>query len=89
MNFHERLLQQSGDARQGLLATPIIQGCLRGEVSLPSYVAFLREAYHHVRHTVPLLQATKAALPARHAWLRGPLLEPMWWFRLDRVWFDK
>ena len=75
MSFHEELLQQSADARQGLLATPIIQGCLRGEVSLPSYVAFLREAYHHVRHTVPLLQATKAALPAHHDWLRAPLDE--------------
>jgi pyrroloquinoline quinone (PQQ) biosynthesis protein C len=75
MSFHRQLLQQSADARQGLLATPIIQGCLLGEVSLPSYVAFLREAYHHVRHTVPLLQATKAALPARHGWLRGPLDE--------------
>jgi pyrroloquinoline quinone (PQQ) biosynthesis protein C len=75
MSFHEQLLQQSADARQGLLTTPIIQGCLRGEVSLPSYVAFLREAYHHVRHTVPLLKATKAALPARHDWLRAPLDE--------------
>ena len=75
MSFHEQLLKQSAEARQGLLATPIIQGCLRGEVSLPSYVAFLREAYHHVRHTVPLLQATQAALPPRHAWLRGPLDE--------------
>jgi len=68
MSFHEQLLQQSADARQGLLATPIIQGCLRGEVSLPSYVAFLREAYHHVRHTVPLLKAMKAALPAGADW---------------------
>jgi heme oxygenase len=42
---------------------------------LPSYLAFLREAYHHVRHTVPLLRATKAALPARHDWLRAPLDE--------------
>ncbi|MBK6862402.1 MAG: iron-containing redox enzyme family protein [Ideonella sp.] len=75
MSFHQTLLQQSAQARQGLLATPIIQGCLRGEVSLPSYVTFLREAYHHVRHTVPLLQATKSALPPRHAWLRGPLDE--------------
>jgi heme oxygenase len=75
MSFHQTLLQQSAQARQRLLATPIIQGCLRGEVSLPSYVAFLREAYHHVRHTVPLLKATKAALPAHHAWLRGPLDE--------------
>jgi pyrroloquinoline quinone (PQQ) biosynthesis protein C len=75
MSFHEVLLKQSADARAGLLTAPIIQGCLRGEVSLPSYVAFLREAYHHVRHTVPLLKACKAALPERHAWLHGPLDE--------------
>jgi heme oxygenase len=75
MSFYEQLQQQSAAARQGLLAAPIIQGCLDGEVSLPSYVAFLREAYHHVRHTVPLLQATQAALPPQHDWLRGPLDE--------------
>lgn len=75
MNFHAQLLDQTAGARQGLLATPIIQGALRGEVSLPSYLAFLREAYHHVRHTVPLLQAMKAALPARLAWLNGALDE--------------
>ena len=75
MSFHARLIEESAEARAGLLATPIIQGCLRGEVSLPSYLAFLREAYHHVRHTVPLLRACKAALPARNGWLRGPLDE--------------
>jgi heme oxygenase len=73
--FHTRLLEQTAAARQGLLATPIIQGALHGQVSLPSYLAFLREAYHHVSHTVPLLRATKAALPPHHAWLRGPLDE--------------
>jgi len=73
MSFHRQLLEQTAAARQGLLATPIIQGALRGEVSLASYLAFLREAYHHVRHTVPLLQAMQAALPAQHAWLHGPL----------------
>jgi len=75
MNFHAQLLERTAAARQDLLATPIIQGALRGEVSRPSYVAFLREAYHHVRHTVPLLRAMKAALPAQHAWLRDPLDE--------------
>ena len=75
MSFHARLIEQTEDARMGLLGTPIIQGCLRGEVSLSSYLAFLREAYHHVRHTVPLLRACKAALPARNDWLRGPLDE--------------
>lgn len=75
MPFFPELQQQTEAARQGLLAAPIIQGCLRGEVSLASYVAFLTEAYHHVKHTVPLLRACREALPPRHAWLREALDE--------------
>jgi len=75
MGFDLELQQRTAAARQQLLAVPIIQACLRGEVSLASYAAFLREAYHHVRHTVPLLRACSAALPPHHAWLRGPLAE--------------
>ena len=74
MNFHARLLEQTAADRAALLSTPIIQGCLRGEVSLPSYLAFLREAYHHVRHTVPLMRAFQARIPTGRAWL-GPALE--------------
>ena len=75
MRFFPELRHQTEADRLGLLAAPIIQGCLRGEVSLPSYVAFLTEAYHHVCHTVPLMYACRAALPARHAWLRPHLDE--------------
>jgi pyrroloquinoline quinone (PQQ) biosynthesis protein C len=75
MEFHARLLAETAAARAGLLRTPIIEACLRGEVSRPSYLAFLTEAYHHVRHTVPLLRACDAALPARHSWLHGALAE--------------
>ncbi|MET0282566.1 MAG: iron-containing redox enzyme family protein [Steroidobacteraceae bacterium] len=75
MSFYQQLVEQTADARMGLLGTPIIQGCLRGEVSLSSYLAFLREAYHHVRHTVPLLHACKAALPKPNIWLKEPLDE--------------
>ncbi|MDO9436767.1 TenA family transcriptional regulator [Hydrogenophaga sp.] len=75
MSFHARLVQQTQTARMVLLSAPIIQGCLQGAVSLPSYVAFLTEAYHHVSHTVPLLRACKAALPAHHAWLHGAMDE--------------
>lgn len=76
MSFHHRLITDTAAARQGLLAAPIIQGVLlRGEVSLPSYIAFLTEAYHHVKHTVPLLRAAKAALPAHHAWLNDAMDE--------------
>ncbi|MBL0418747.1 iron-containing redox enzyme family protein [Ramlibacter sp. AW1] len=75
MTFFQRLQADTEQARQELLAAPIIQACLRGEVSVPSYIAFLAEAYHHVRHTVPLLTACRAALPARHGWLRPELDE--------------
>ena len=75
MPFFSELVQQTEAARLDLLSAPIIQGSLRGEVSVPSYVAFLTQAYHHVRHTVPLLQACQAALPPRHEWLRTALDE--------------
>ncbi len=75
MRFHDRLLADTAAARQGLLATPIIQGALAGRVSVASYIAFLTEAYHHVRHTVPLLKAARDALRPHQAWLRDALDE--------------
>jgi pyrroloquinoline quinone (PQQ) biosynthesis protein C len=62
MNFFAVLQEHTHSEREHLIAAPIIQGCLRGEVSLPSYIAFLTQAYYHVRHTVPLLQVCKTAL---------------------------
>jgi pyrroloquinoline quinone (PQQ) biosynthesis protein C len=73
MSFFERLQHETAAARASLLSAPIIQGTLRGEVSLPSYLAFLHEAYHHVRHTVPLLEACRARIPDRLAWMRPPI----------------
>lgn len=75
MGFHIELQERTVEARRQLLAAPIIQGCLRGAVSVASYTAFLREAYHHVRHTVPMLRACRSALPPHHAWLQRPLEE--------------
>ena len=75
MSFYQQLLKQTEPNRMALVSTPIIQGCLRGEVSLPSYIAFLREAYHHVRHTVPLMQAFRARIPAGREWLAPALDE--------------
>jgi pyrroloquinoline quinone (PQQ) biosynthesis protein C len=73
MNFHDQLLASTAEARAALVATPIIQRTLRGEVEAASYLAFLTEAYHHVKHTVPLLASCKARLPARLHWLAGEL----------------
>ena len=70
MSFHERLAIDTAVERALLLDAPIIQACLRSEISRTSYLAFLTQAYHHVKHTVPLLKACRAALPARLEWMK-------------------
>jgi pyrroloquinoline quinone (PQQ) biosynthesis protein C len=61
--------------RHELLTSPVIVDCLGGTVSRESYVAFLTEAYHHVKHTVPLLMAFGSRLPERLEWLREGIVK--------------
>lgn len=70
MTFHDRLLAETADARAALVSLPIIHRALAGDIVRETYVDFLTQAYHHVRHTVPLLMACGARLPARLEWLR-------------------
>ncbi len=74
MNFPEQLARDTAADRDYLLSAPVIRRCLTGEVTRELYVAFLTQAYHHVRHTVPLLMAVGSRLPDRHAWLRDAVL---------------
>lgn len=71
--FYEHLIAATDRERTDLFATPVIQAALQGEVTRGQYIAFLTEAYHHVSHTVPLLNACRERLPAHHAWLKGEL----------------
>lgn len=69
MSFYNILLTQTEAARHALVATPIVQAALRGQVDRASYLAFLHEAYHHVHYTVPLLKACHVAMPSRLHWM--------------------
>jgi pyrroloquinoline quinone (PQQ) biosynthesis protein C len=71
--FHELTARTAGDRAQ-LQAVPVIARALRGDVTRELYLAFLGQAYHHVRHTVPLLMAVGARLPARQHWLQQELV---------------
>lgn len=75
MQFYEHLIEATASERECLFSAPAIAACLQGEVSLPTYLAFLREAFHHVRHTTPLLMAVGSRLPERLEWLRKPIAE--------------
>jgi pyrroloquinoline quinone (PQQ) biosynthesis protein C len=73
--FFDELQRDTEAERQALLAEALIQRALRGEVTRDQYLAFLAEAYHHVRHTVPLLMACGMRLPERLAWLREAVVD--------------
>lgn len=75
MSFFQSLQHETDTARATLLSAPIIQRALAGRIELAEYAAFLGQAYHHVKHTVPLLMATGARLPERHGWLRSAVAE--------------
>ena len=75
MPFFDSLVDATRGSREALVQAPIIQDCLRGEVALPSYIRFLAEAYHHVRHTVPLMHACRTRMPGRLAWMDAALEE--------------
>lgn len=75
MSFFQTLKARTETARAELLAAPIIRRALAGHITLAEYTAFLEQAYHHVRHTVPLLMATGARLPERYGWLRSAVAE--------------
>lgn len=73
MSFFQRLVAETLEGQQTLAGTPQIQDGLKGRISRETYIAYLTEAYHHVRHTVPLMQAAKARMEPDHLRFRDAL----------------
>jgi thiaminase len=69
-DFFNHLMEQTETERAELMAIPFVQHGARGELALESYVAFLIQAYHHVKHTTPLLMACGSRVPHEMEWLR-------------------
>lgn len=75
MQFFTELQQKTCQDRVQLLSIPVLQAGVEGHVELNTYISFLTEAYHHVKHTVPLLMACGSRLPERLEWLREAVAE--------------
>lgn len=75
MNFFDQLQRETESERQQLLSVPLIQRGAQGEITLEEYVGFLTQAYHHVKHTVPLMMACGSRLNDSQEWLREALAE--------------
>ena len=70
MSFFDQLQIETNQDREALFSIPIIQYALKGEITRHQYLAFLKEAYHHVKHTVPLLRACESQASHDYEWLK-------------------
>lgn len=75
MQFFDRLYKETRVERDAFIATPVIQRALAQGVPAPMYIAFLGQAYHHVRHTCRLLSTAVARCHDRDARYIAALLE--------------
>ena len=73
--FFTQLKQQTFTAQQAMLSAPVISQVQHGNINREMYIAFLTQAYHHVKHTVPLLMACGGRLTAEYEWVREAIAE--------------
>lgn len=74
-NFYQLLQQQTEADRQQLVSATMIQRAINRDITREQYVAYLTQAYHHVKYTVPLMMAVGARLPDSKEWLREAVAE--------------
>jgi pyrroloquinoline quinone (PQQ) biosynthesis protein C len=72
--YFDDLTSETATARQALITQPLIQRALTGNVTRAHYLEFLKQAYHHVRHTVPLLMACGQRIDSDRPWLRDAII---------------
>ncbi len=73
--FYDLLIQSTTQERQQLEQIESLQKGAKGEISLSTYQAFLIQAYHHVKHTTPLLMACGSRISDKKEWLRDAIAE--------------
>lgn len=74
ITVYQQLQAATAKSRDTLLSQALFADALAGRVTLPMYVGFLTQAYHHVKHTVPLMMACGARLGDEYEWLRAKLV---------------
>jgi len=75
MTFYQRLQNETATARQELYTVPQLVDGLKGDISHDTYIAYLTEAYHHVKHTVRFMMAMGVRLPDEKKWLHDAIAE--------------
>ncbi len=75
MAFFDTLQAETAEARAHVMQAPVLAAITEGRFDLNSYTWFLTQAYHHVRHTVPLMMSCGGRLPDHLEFVRKALVE--------------
>ncbi len=73
MSFFQTLTAATAGEQRALFAVPQITDGLAGAISRETYLAYLAQAYHHVRHTVPLMRLAQGRMDRAHSHFRRAL----------------
>nr|WP_283938576.1 AMP-binding protein [Sphingomonas alba] len=63
--FFDRLVAETRSEQARFAMTPQLIAGLTGQISRRDYIAYLTQAFHHVRHTVPLMAEARTRLAER------------------------
>lgn len=75
MNFFDRLKQETNSERAALYNIPFILDAAQGNITRDTYLAFLGQAYHHVKNTLPIMLLMAGRIPQEKEWVRRLLVE--------------
>lgn len=75
MEFFDRLKKETADLRATLGAVPFITNAVQGRVTRETYLAYLGQAYHHVKNTLPIMLLMGGRIPREKEWARRLLVE--------------
>ncbi len=91
--FHSRFISEESSLNSAFYHNAVVDHLLdeaASSVDEPRRLAIYQQVEQKLVSEGSLIVLGHQNLFAlRQPWLKGPLLEPMWWFRLDRVWFEK
>lgn len=74
-HFFDRLSRDTQASRDAFLSTPMLLDAAQNGVERGLYINYLTQAYHHVRHTCPLLATALSRCGHSDSLLREALIE--------------
>jgi pyrroloquinoline quinone (PQQ) biosynthesis protein C len=75
MSLFERIQSETQAEQHWLTNLPLIQNALKGDITREKYIAFLSQAYHHVKQTVPLMMACGSQCFDQNRWAQSFMAE--------------